>query len=50
MKKKKERKNMQELTKGYESFIVGKETKKIGKQLFTKTIEKASKPKPRSSK
>lgn len=35
---------MDELTKGYEKFIEGKETKKDGKAAFDKVVKKAAKP------
>ena len=41
---------MEELTKGYEKFVKGKESKKNGKSAFNKVIRKASKPKQRGSK
>lgn len=47
---KKKQTPMDELTKGYEKFIKGKELTPNGKELFNKTLKKASKPKPRGSK
>jgi len=45
------KKNMAEVTAGYEEFIKGKELNKNGKQLFDKTIKKAAKTKkPRATK
>ena len=41
---------MEKLTSGYEEFIKGKQTKKTGKESFSKAIKKATKPKPRASK
>ena len=48
--KKKELTPMEKLTSGYEKFIEGKETNKNGKQLFNKTLKKATKPKQRGLK
>ena len=49
-KKKKERKSIDELTKGYEDFIKGKETNANGRELFEKTIKKAATVKQHSAK
>ena len=35
---------MENLTKGYEKFIKGKEVKKDGKKSFERTLKKATKP------
>lgn len=40
---------MEELTKGYEEFIKGKELEKDGKEKFEKALKKATR-KPRSAK
>jgi hypothetical protein len=44
MKKQKRITTMEKLTENYEKFIEGKQLKSNGKQLFDKTIKKASKP------
>ena len=41
--KTKKTKSMDELSKGYEKFINGKEVKKDGKSAFDKVIKKATK-------
>ena len=43
-KGKKEKTPMEKLTQNYEKFIEGKETNPKGKELFNKTLKKASKP------
>lgn len=43
--KEKHKTPMDKLTKGYEKFIIGKETNKNGKDLFDKAIKKAVKAK-----
>ena len=50
MKKKKEKTPMEELTKGYEDFIKGKELNPKGKELFEKVIKKATTTKQCSAK
>lgn len=37
-------KSMDEVSKGFENFIAGKETNNNNRKLFEKTISKASKP------
>ena len=41
---------MEELTKGYEKFIEGKELNNKGAKQFEKALKKAATPKPRCSK
>jgi hypothetical protein len=48
--KAKKPKSMDEVSKGYESFIKGKELKDNSKSEFDKAIKKATKPKQRGSK
>ena len=48
--KAKKTKTMDELTKGFEAFIKGKETNHNNRQAFENTIKKALIKKPRGSK
>lgn len=43
-------KTMDEVSKGYEKFIQGKELNDNGRELFGKALKNASKPKQRGSK
>lgn len=43
-------KTMNEVTKGYEEFMKGKELTENGRELFSKAIKKATKIKQRGSK
>ncbi len=47
MAKKKIIKDINELTKGYEGFIKGKEVRKNGKELFEKVVKAFAKGKPK---
>jgi hypothetical protein len=49
-KKKKKEKSTEELTKGFEKLLEGKDLNPNNGELFEKVIKKASQPKQRSAK